>query len=75
MPNRLGRLSRGSRAQTSHRFPGSLFGPGSPTSFPFLPSFLLAFRQRFCLAAKESGVLAQNPPGVAVAGKAPGTGE
>jgi hypothetical protein len=43
VPNRLGRLSRGSRAQTSHRFPGSLFGPGSPPSFPFLPSFLPSF--------------------------------
>lgn len=57
--------------------PGSALGSGSPSSLPWS---LLAFRLRFCPAAKENGVLAQNPLrvggwGVAVAGKAPDAGE
>lgn len=66
-----------SRGAPGRRPPTDSWVPHLVLALPLpFPSFLPTSIQAAILpAAKESGVLAQNPPGVAVADKAPGTGE
>lgn len=58
MPNPLRWTLAGLQGSDLPPPPGSALGSGSPSSLPWS---LLAFRLRFCPAAKENGVLAQNP--------------
>lgn len=75
MPNRPGRASaglRGLRPPTASRVPPGPFF--SVLAFLF-PEFLHTFKQRLGQTAKESRVLAQGQPGLAVGGEAAGTGK
>lgn len=75
MPNRPGRASaglRGLRPPTASRVPPGPFF--SVLAFLF-PEFLHTFRQWLGQTAKESRVLAQGEPGLAVGGEAAGTGK
>lgn len=70
MPNRLGWTLSGLQGSDLPPLPG--FRVGFWLS-PFPSLVPLAFRLRFCLAAKKSGVLVQSPPGVRGGGGSQGS--